>query len=325
MKISSKTKRLTRRSFRRKLIMFGASIFASLAVTATGFAAWVLSQDAVAETEGGVEVGSVSDVGVEIKDLEFLKDGTTPINNFVFEPAKDDNDGRVRWDSKAQTPKYEDLDLNLSWTVTNYQNVTSSFIEFKVPANIQAAIDNGYISTPVGFTPVPKSETETNVQKTEVIEGATYYIYQYTFSPITTTGHDDVADWTVKDENGGKNIDFDFILKFNWGKEFSADGTEGSIGQNPSVYYDSPYADTTRGDGVDIEVVKETLIRLKATIFGVTDADADAARSKMADSSIATGLTDIIDILALMTAEEQDAFYETKSAPTYYFVVHAKV
>ena len=67
--------KLTRKSYRRKLIMFGAAIFMSLALTATGFAAWVLSQDTSVDAGGNGEVGIVSDNELKITDLKYLFDG----------------------------------------------------------------------------------------------------------------------------------------------------------------------------------------------------------------------------------------------------------
>ena len=81
-----KLERLTRKSYRRKLIMFGASIFMSLALVATGFAAWVLSKDAQVQDNGSVEVGKITESNIEIEGITFVKDdkGNSPLGNRVY-------------------------------------------------------------------------------------------------------------------------------------------------------------------------------------------------------------------------------------------------
>lgn len=301
--------------------MFGASIFASLAITATGFAAWVLSTDAMAETEGGVEVASVSDAGVEIKDLAFLdKNGDAPITNFVFEPAANDTDGRVRQDEDGNA---EDMDLRIGWTVKNYHNVATSYIEFKIPETVKNAIDKGYIALPEGFV----LKGDAIKAETEEIDGVVYYTYTFDMTELVSKNvtTNETISFTKHTASGVTDIDFVLNLKFVWGSAFDGDGD--GIGINPSLYYDTAYTDTTKGVGVDYETVKATLLDLKACVYGVTDADKAAALSKIENTELKNSVSDkgIMDILSVMTAEEQDAFYATKTMPTYKLVVHATV
>lgn len=314
MKAKRHATRLTRRSFRRKLVMFGVSVFASLAITATGFAAWVLSTDAMAETEGGIEVGSVSDAGVEIKDLVFKDmDGDAPISNFKFEPAADDKDGRVRVDENGTS---EDMDIRISWTVKNYHNVASSFIEFKIPATVQAAIDKGYLAMPTEFEKKLTEDTAKN-HVTEEIDGVTYYVYVCDASEIVKNNdiQNKALKFTVNKKDGITNVDFVLTLRFEWGTAFG--------GQNPSIYFDAKGA----GAEVEYETVKETLLDLKACTFGITDANKAAALAKITNTEIKNSVKDkgIIEILGAMTVEEQDAFYADIAKPIYKVVVHATV
>ena len=159
--------RLTRKSYRRKLIMFGFSVFMSLALTATGFAAWVLSKDAVKNTEGQVQVGAVTEKTIEISDITFTKkDGNgAAIKSFLFEPAKDDSEGRVRWNGVD----FENMDLTIQWTIVNYQLVGDYYVEFKLPAGIYNAIEEGYITL---------SDSFTDTEKTETVDDETYHIFK---------------------------------------------------------------------------------------------------------------------------------------------------
>ena len=290
MKAGKIARRMTRRSFRRKLIMFGASIFASLAITATGFATWVLSADASHKTEGGIDVASVSDASISIENVAFLdKNGEVPVRNFTFEPAANDNAGRVHVDKENNC---EDMDVRIGWTIKNYQYVDTTFIEFKIPAGVYNAIQKGYLALPDSFAPQTNKEGE---HVTETVENVTYYVYQFNAPAITANGKspDEILAWSVNPSGAVTDVTFTLTLKFLWGDTFA--------GTNPSIYYDENVA----GMAVDFDTVKSTLIDLKATIFGVPEAEKQALLTK--------------------TVEEQNNFYATKVAPSYKVVINATV
>ena len=241
---------MTRRSFRRKLIMFGVSVFASLAITATGFATWVLSADASRNTEGGIEIASVSDASISIENLAFLDtNGQAPITNFKFEPAKDDDQGRVKTDGE-----FEDMDIRIGWTIENYEYVASTFIEFKIPEGVYNAMQKGYLELPSSFA---RKNDSNGLHVIETVDGVNYYVYQFNAPAITASGNtpDELLSWTVS----GENVDFILTLKFNWGDAFA--------NTNPSIYYDQ----NAEGLAADFDTVKATLIDIKATIFGLTE------------------------------------------------------
>ena len=256
-----KLERLTRKSYRRKLIMFGASIFMSLALVATGFAAWVLSKDAQVQDNGSVEVGKITESNIEIEGITFVKDGKgNDIKNFVFEPQEGDTAGRVRNDGV----NFEDMDIVLSWTVSNYQIVGDLFVEFKIPANVQSAIDAGYLSLPVADGQFEKQPG------TETIGEKVYHVYKLNIGKgLSETGTigTDLLSYTVTDEDGIKSIACTMTLKFNWGSVFG--------GQNPGVYYDT---DGT-GKGIDYDTVKDNLYQFKTTLHGIAYDDTFKALS----------------------------------------------
>lgn len=321
MKTKKTSRRMTRRSFKRKLIMFGASIFASLAITATGFATWVLSTDASSKNEGGIEVASVSDAGVGIESIAFLdRNGDDPIRNFKFEPVAGDTTGRVRVDEDNNS---EDMDVRLGWTVKNYQHIASSVIDFKIPEGVYNAIQKGYIALPAAFV----QQTNNGEPKTEVIDSVKYYLYKFTAPEITANGNtdDNILAWTVNQTQDVTDVTFVLTLKFVWGETFDGDGD--GIGENPSIYYDKAFSDSTKGIGVEYQTAKATLLDLKASIFNVTEADKSVALSKIGDQTTKNSVSDkgIMEVLGAMSAEEQNAFYSTKAAPKYKVVIHAIV
>jgi len=242
-----KLERLTRKSYRRKLIMFGASIFMSLALVATGFAAWVLSKDAQVQGEGEVQVGAVQESSIEISAITFADD----IKNFVFEPQEGDAAGRVRNDGS----NFENMDITISWQVSNYQIVGDLFVEFKIPETVHNAIEADFISVPAEF--VKKDGVDT----TQVAD-KNYYVYTYNIGADKTAGNDVAVDdyftYTLTETGGVETMQCELTLKFNWGEKFGND--------NPGIYYDTDAV----GKEVPFETVKATLNEFKATLHGIT-------------------------------------------------------
>lgn len=135
--------RLTRNSYKRKIILFGIFIFVSISLISTGFAAWVMSSDAKEETEGNVEVGLVTDASIKI---EFNK-SAIEAHTFYFEPAKDDHSGRVRLDSNEL---HEVLELTVEGEISNPEILaTDGFtIQMSLPEGMQKAVELNYIVAP---------------------------------------------------------------------------------------------------------------------------------------------------------------------------------
>ena len=79
--------KLTRNSYKRKIILFGVFVFMSIALISTGFAAWVMSADDKVEDDGNVDVGVVKDSTIDIifDDEDYIKNF-----EFLFEPAAGD-------------------------------------------------------------------------------------------------------------------------------------------------------------------------------------------------------------------------------------------
>ena len=137
--------RLTRNSYKRKIILFAVFVFISIALISTGFAAWVMSSDAQLDADGNVSVGVVSDssLKIEVTNLEELK-----AFSFQFEPAANDETGRVRLDS--ETKLSEALTFTIEGKISHYAVLAKNGLTIKMvlPAGMQKAIDLGYIEAP---------------------------------------------------------------------------------------------------------------------------------------------------------------------------------
>lgn len=225
--------KITRNSYKRKIIMFGIMLFVSIALISTGFAAWVLSTQAKKDGNGNVTVGSVTDASFEITFDKITDQYGTVITNadelkFSFEPVKDDNSGRVRWDGE----NCENLVLTFEGTVTNYQYLGTFNVKMTISADIQELVNEGYITLPSCVTTDGK------------------YIYSTVDSTSVELG--DGGSFTAQENGTAK---FTYKIAFGWGTKFG--------GVNPSLYYDA--------DGVSVKdtEVKDTLYDFYA-LMGTT-------------------------------------------------------
>ena len=138
--------RLTRNSYKRKIILFAVFVFISIALISTGFAAWVMSNDATGTANGNVSVGVVADSSLGI---EFNKEAFEAFT-YQFEPAKDDNTGRVRLEKSVDgsVVPYEQLTFTITGKISHPDILASLTVEIELPAGIQAAIAEGFIVAP---------------------------------------------------------------------------------------------------------------------------------------------------------------------------------
>lgn len=232
--------RLTRNSYKRKIVLFGIFIFASIALISTGFAAWVMSTNAKESTSpGNVSVGTVKDSSLKIKNIKL--EGT----QFVFEPSRGDNTGRVRVDADAEETKaYESLSVTLTGTVSLKKYLGSLTIKLSVVEpdsdhptkfadGIKKAVELKYIVLPECFSKTGKV--------------------------ITFSGSDDATEYNINE-----------TIAFAWGDAFKVPNSLNpleTINVNPSLYYD----DYAEGLAINDEDVKKTLEDLRACIYGYYD------------------------------------------------------
>ena len=245
-----KTRTLTRNSFKRKILVFGASIFASLALFATGFAAWVISNNATADINGGnVTVGVTDNASVEIKDLEWSPDGA---NSIYFEPVDGDVTGRVRHKAGDNA---ENLAVKFTYTLTQFEYVVTHDLKIAVPVSIHNAIEAGYITLP-GWTAGSLESGAATVDYTIELDTAAIAAFQQDSNANT------LNNGSFKITKSGNNANVEFTLQFGWGDYFG--------GMNPSTYYDTEDSDGVNG-GADVadDQLKTQLDTFRAMVYGV--------------------------------------------------------
>lgn len=130
--------KLTRNSYKRKIILFGVIVFMSIALISTGCAAWVMSQEKKQSTSGNVTVGAVTEGNIEV-----IIDPLT-VKDFKFEPKESDTTGRVRNDGT----NFESLTVTVTGTIKNTQFLKEATIKMNVKDAVKQAETAGYIILP---------------------------------------------------------------------------------------------------------------------------------------------------------------------------------
>lgn len=304
--------RLTRNSYKRKVILFGVLIFMCIALISTGFAAWVMSNDAEAQVDGNVSVGVVSDAGLSFKDVDDEN------KNFYFEPVEDDNDGRIRHDGVNS----ESLKVEISGTLVGSQNLGELTYAITIPVGVADAIYEQYIAF--------KDE---DLQADIIAQYTTYQTLEPNVK-ATYTGFTLEADITDQiDKAGASEQAFLFEIEFVWGVKFK--------GLNPSKYYDTYFKlddenNVVPFEGIDGEVVfagegaalsnaecKKGLEDFRAYLYGYYDdilAAEDDAEALLGDGAEAE---DIAAARAEARAKYIAETGELMTAPTFSVVITA--
>ena len=203
-------RKLTRRSYNRKLIIFGLAIFLAFGMISTGFAAWLISSAATEDADDPVEVDKIVDESFELTIDQLDADGKwkADADKISFDAKPDDTTGRVKFQENGTGDAGEQLELTLSGTVTNVAALGQQpgstgdkneiKIEIALPDSLKAAITAKYLTV------------------------------QYTVGTGSYVNiPDDNTLWVAPNAVDGT---FSITLKFGWGEKFNF--------KNPCEYYD---------------------------------------------------------------------------------------
>ncbi len=178
----------------------------SVALASSGSAMWLMALKAMQEATGNVNIGVLSDAKVSFSDVGFLKesDDDKDYNRISFDAAKDDDEGRVRYDGNNG----EHLSVTITGKLNSYRFVKQCTYQLGVPDCILEAISKKYIALNTGG---------------DKYEPALDYISSpqpFAYSPI-------------KSDDGSSTgaASFSVSVGFIWGEYFK--------GLNPSIYYDT--------------------------------------------------------------------------------------
>ena len=282
--------RLTKNSYKRKIIVFGLLVFMSIALMSTGFAAWVMSQGDKESQDGNVSVGVVEDGRVALNQVKFTpvvwgynedyselveltgndyelatQDGL----NFKFEPLFNDNNGAITWEGIQDTGiNCEILEIKVSGLVTNHHLLDDGVlnIELEVSKGVKDCIENQYINIPEGF-------------EFKKVDGVEY----------TNESGKYVLIMNVEPSSSGL---FNFTVKFSWGSAFNNANPAGTTNDN---------SETT---ATQLDELKNKIEIFRALLYGYYDNNTDNCLSKI-NEQLVTAYDNLNNALQLDYSSEE--------------------
>lgn len=250
--------KLTRNSYKRKVILFGVLIFISIALISTGFAAWVMSTNSKKDVDpGNISVGTVTDSSLTFNDVAMSN------QDIYFEPAADDYSGRVRLGS-GEGVHAESLKTTVTGNVTPKAYLGQLKVYLVVTQGVYDALTGTSKYITLETANGAKMSTE-DLQKLLVV-GTMNSAGKIEYSSaalegkgllLYTSGSDSVfSNDNYKVVVDDAKVSFTINVNFGWGATF------GNV--NPSKYYDEVEA----GKAISDNMVKKTLEDFRAELYG---------------------------------------------------------
>lgn len=230
-------KKVTRHAFSKKAIMITASLFVTLALITTGFAAWLISSGTSGEGTGNITTATIDDarLGLTVAMAEgkdfvcFGPQADDKVPHIMYDPSKDGekDDKEVLTATVTGTIKNYDrlkefnITIKISdkaleaagytWTETNEGSLKNRTYTYNA-GNACISLPEYAVDTDGRFLPLPSDKSKTTAPKT------------------ISAGNSMFTDGTTENEKK-----FTFDVTFGWGEKFE--------GCNPGKYLDREIAD----------------------------------------------------------------------------------
>lgn len=266
-------KKVTRHAFSKKAIMITASLFVTLALITTGFAAWLISSGASGEGTGNITTATIDDARLGLTVA--MAEG----KDFVcFGPQADDTVPHIMYEAPKKEGEKDDkevLTATVTGTIKNYDRLKEFNITIKISDKALTA---------AGYTWTGTNEGESSRTYTYNAEKAYISLPEYavdtagrflplpsdpsnkTTAPKTISAGDSM--FTGATENEKK---FTFDVTFGWGEKFE--------GCNPGRYLDREVADHLPSTTYTVAKKKEIMTELRR-LFEDGSGNVDAANLK---------------------------------------------
>ncbi len=265
-------KKVTRHAFSKKAIMITASLFVTLALITTGFAAWLISSGASGEGTGNITTATIDDARLGLTVA--MAEG----KDFVcFGPQADDDHPDIRYIGPVGDEKddREVLVATVTGTINNYVRLKEFNITIKISDKALKAA--GYTWTETGEGSL-KNRTYTYNAGNACISLPEYAVdtdgrflplpsdpSNKTTAPKTISAGDSMfTDGATENEKR-----FTFDVTFGWGEKFK--------GCNPGRYLDREVADHLPDKTYTVDEKMEIMTKLLNlfTKDGAEEVDAD--------------------------------------------------
>lgn len=267
-------KKVTRHAFSKKAIMITASLFVTLALITTGFAAWLISSGASGEGTGNITTATIDDARLGLTVA--MAEG----KDFVcFGPQADDNvpDIRYKKPKAGEKDDKEVLTATVTGTINNYDRLEKFNITIKISDKALTAAGYTWTETNEGSL---KSRTYTYNAEKAYISLPEYAVDtdgrflplpsdpdNKTTAPKTiSAGNSMFTDGTTENEKK-----FTFDVTFGWGEKFE--------GCNPGKYLDREIADHLPNETYTVDEKLGIMTELRR-LFEDESGNVDAANLK---------------------------------------------
>lgn len=267
-------KKVTRHAFSKKAIMITASLFVTLALITTGFAAWLISSGASDEGTGNITTATIDDARLGLTVA--MAEG----KDFVcFGPQADDKVPHIMYDPPKEGEKddKEVLTATVTGTIKNYDRLKEFNITIKISDKALTAAGYTWTETNEGSL---KNRTYTYNAEKAYISLPEYAVdtdgrflplpsdTSKTTAPKTISAGDSMfTDGTTENEKR-----FTFDVTFGWGEKFK--------GYNPGRYLDREVDDAHLPDKTyTVNEKKEIMTELRS-LFVDESGNVDAANLK---------------------------------------------
>ena len=267
-------KKVTRHAFSKKAIMITASLFVTLALITTGFAAWLISSGASGEGTGNITTATIDDARLGLTVA--MAEG----KDFVcFGPQADDKHPDIRYKAPVGDEKddREVLVATVTGTIKNYDRLEKFNITIKISDKALTAAGYTWTETNEGSL---KNRTYTyNAEKAYIFLPEYAVDTDGRFLPLPSDMSKTTAPKTISagdsmftDGATENEKRFTFDVTFGWGEKFK--------GCNPGRYLD-------REEGPDhlpdktytVDEKKEIMTELRS-LFVDESGNVDAANLK---------------------------------------------
>lgn len=224
-------KKVTRHAFSKKAIMITASLFVTLALITTGFAAWLISSGASGEGTGNITTATIDDARLGLTVA--MAEG----KDFVcFGPQADDDVPHIMYEPPKEGEKddKEVLTATVTGTIKNYDRLEKFNITIKISDKALKAA--GYTWTETGEGSLKNRTYTYNAEKAYISLPEYAVDTDGRFLPLPsdpankTTAPKTISAGDSMFTDGTTEKKFTFDVTFGWGEKFE--------GCNPGRYLD---------------------------------------------------------------------------------------
>lgn len=266
-------KKVTRHAFSKKAIMITASLFVTLALITTGFAAWLISSGASGEGTGNITTATIDDARLGLTVA--MAEG----KDFVcFGPQENDTvpDIRYRDPKEGEKDDKEVLIATVTGTIKNFDRLEKFNVTIKISDKALTAAGYEWTETGEGSS---KSRTYTYSAEKAYIALPGYAVdTDGRFLPLPSDMSKTTAPKTISAEDSmftaGANANeknFTFDVTFGWGEKFK--------GCNPGRYLDREVDGHLPDKTYTVDEKKEIMTELRS-LFVDGSGNVDAANLK---------------------------------------------